>query len=250
MFRFNKFSLKWSQNKSFTYGVRNGRELELILWTIFIAGVLKAYLLPAIALVTGIGFIHIPDWISTPGIGHAMTVCMGILPLVGIIDFYSRGGRLERRKPKKIHLLFLVLMFLGALLAPLERILVRGDEVSQVLWTLSDTLPSGIAFGLLVPFYKLEKEKRLLSFLFFFALTYITVPAAATVKILNPSLSGFPTYETPFYLDAWFWSDMIVNIGVGVFLIWSILNEHLLRKRTTTRVRRAGVAGFGKGRRT
>lgn len=202
-----------------------GKKMELILWTIFIAGLLKAYLLPAIALITGIEFIHIPDWISTPGIGHAMTICMGILPIVGISIFYLRGGKLERREPELIHFTYLVLMLFGAFFAPLERIFVRGDSARQVLWVLSDTLPSGLAFAFLVSFYKLENEKKLLLFLLPFAFFYITVPLAAGIKILNPSLSGFPTYEAPFYLDAWFWSDMIVNLGVGIFIYRSYFKK-------------------------
>ena len=202
-----------------------GKRIELIPWAIFIAGLLKAYLLPAIALITGIEFIHIPDWISTPGIGHGMTICMGILPIVGISIFYFKGGKLERREPKLIHFIYLVLMLFGAFFAPLERIFVRGDSARQVLWVLSDTLPSGLAFAFLAPFYKLEKEKRLLLFLLPFAFFYTTVPLAAAIKILNPSLSGFPTYEAPFYLDAWFWSDMIVNLGVGLFIYWSYFKK-------------------------
>jgi len=201
------------------------KAFELILWAIFIAGMLKAYLLPAIALLIGIEFIAIPDWISTPGIGHGMTICMGILPIIGIFHFYVRGGELERRNPKTIHWLWLILMLFGAFFAPLERIFLRGDSASQVLWVLSDTLPSGLAFAFLVPFYKLEKEKKLLLFLLPFAFTYLGCPFAAAVKILNPYLQGFPTYETPFYLDAWFYSDMIVNIGIGAFIFWSFLKR-------------------------
>ena len=200
-----------------------GRKVEFVLWTIFIAGLLKAYTLPAIALLTGTEIISIPDWISTPGIGHVMAIFMGTLPIIGIFDFYLHGKKLEKRKPKIIHWIWLILMLFGAFFAPLERIFLRGDPFSQVLWVLSDTLPSGLAFGLLVPFYKLEKEKRLLLFLLPFAFIYIGVPFAAAVKILNPSLHGFPTYETPFYLDAWFYSDMIVNIGIGAFIFWAFL---------------------------
>ena len=202
--------------------------LELILWSIFIAGLLKAYTLPAIALLTRIEFISIPDWISTPGIGHGMTIFMGILPIIGIFNFYFHGKKLERRNPKIIHWVWLFLMLFGALFAPLERIFRRGDPVSQVLWVLSDTLPSGLAFAFLVPFYKLEKEKKLLVFLLPFAFTYLGCPFAAAAKILNPSLQGFPTYETPFYLDAWFYSDMIVNIGIGTFIFWSFLKKKIV----------------------
>ena len=198
---------------------------ELILWMIFLAGILKAYLLPAIALLIGIEFIWIPDWISTPGIGHGMTICMGILPIIGILCFYLRGRKLERRNPRAIHWVWLILMLFGAFFAPLERIFGRGDPASQVLWVLSDTLPSGLAFAFLIPFYRLEREKRLLLFLLPFAFFYLGVPFAATAKILNPSLSGFPHYETPFYLDAWFWSDMIVNVGIGAFVFWAVLRK-------------------------
>jgi len=198
-----------------------GKILELIFWAIFLAGIFKAYLLPAIALLTRTEFVWIPEWISTPGIGHAMSIFMGILPTAGIFYFYLSGKKLERRKPKAVHWIYLVLMLFGAFFAPLERIFIRGDFISQVLWVLSDTPPSGLAFAFIVPFYKLEKEKRLLLFLLPFAFFYIAVPFAATAKILNPSLSGFPTYETPFYSDAWFWSDMIVNIGIGSFIFWA-----------------------------
>ncbi len=201
--------------------------LELILWSIFIIGLLKAYLLPALALLTGIEFIYIPGWISTPGIGHVMTIFMGILPIIGIFYFYISGKKLEKRKPKIIHFVYLILMLFGAFFAPLERIFIRGDSAAQEFWVLSDTLPSGLAFAFLVPFYKLEKEKKLLLFLLPFAFIYIGVPFAATAKILNPSLQGFPTYETPFYLDAWFWSDMIVNIGIGAFIFWCILKDKI-----------------------
>ncbi len=206
------------------------RKAELIFWAIFIAGLLKAYTLPAIALLTGIEFIAIPDWISTPGIGHGMTVCMGILPIIGIFYFYLRGGKLERRKPKFIHWVWLALMLFGAFFAPLERIFRRGDPVSQVLCNLSDTLPSGLAFAFLVPLYRLEKEKRLLLFFLPFTFVYLGCPFAAAAKILNPSLQGFPTYETPFYLDAWFYSDMIVNIGIGAFIFLALLKGFLTRK--------------------
>ena len=76
-----------------------GKRMELIPWAILIAGLLKAYLLPAIALITGIEFIHIPDWISTPGIGHGMTICMGILPMVGISIFYFKGENSKGENP-------------------------------------------------------------------------------------------------------------------------------------------------------
>jgi len=192
---------------------------ELTLWAIFIVGILKAYLLPAISLLIGIKFIHIPDWISTPGIGHVMTIFMGVLPLISILNFYLHGGKLQERRPRIIHWIYLALMIFGAFFAPLERIFIRGNAMHE-LWVLSDTLPSGIAFGLLIPFYKLEKEKKLLLFLLPFAFFYLGVPFAAAAKILNPTLKGLPTYETPFYLDAWFWSDMIVNIGAGFFIFW------------------------------
>ena len=204
---------------------------EVVLWSIFIAGLLKAYTLPAIALLVGVEFISIPDWISTPGIGHAMTISMGILPIIGIFDFYLHGKKLKRRNPKAIHWIWLFLMLFGAFFAPLERIFRRGDPASEVLWTLSDTLPSGLAFAFLVPFYKLEKEKRLLLFFIPFMLTYLGCPFAAAAKILNPSLSGFPTYERPFYLDAWFYSDMIVNIGIGAFVLWAFIQSSFLSER-------------------
>ncbi len=199
-----------------------GRRLELILWAIFIAGILKAYLLPAISLMMDIEFIDIPDWISTPGIGHVMTVCMGVLPLAGVIDFYSRGKRLERRKFKKIHIVYAVLMIFGAFLGVGERILLRGHSLSHTLWVLSDTLPSGIAFGLLVPLYKIEKESRLLLFFLPMAFFYLGAPFAGIARVLNPSLSGLPHYEKAFWLDAWFWSDAIVNVGWGAFVFWAL----------------------------
>jgi len=207
-----------------------GRKLELLLFAIFIAGILKAYLLPAIAILIGVEFIDIPDWISTPGIGHVMTICMGILPLLGIFDFYLRGNELERRKPKTVHLIFAVLMIFGAFLGIGERILIRGDSVSRTLWVLSDTLPSGIAFGLLVPLYKIEKEKRLLLFFILMAFFYFGAPFAGIARVLNPSLSGYPHYEQKFWLDAWFWSDALVNVGWGGFVFWALLKELIKRK--------------------
>jgi len=176
-------------------------------------------------LLIGREFIWIPDWVSTPGLGHVMVIFMGILPLIGIFDFYLRGNMLERRRPTLAHIVFSILIVFGAVFAVCERIFIRGDSVFNEFWKLSDTLSSGIAFGLLVPFYKIEKEKRLLLFLLPFALIYLGVPFAAAVKILNPSLSGFPTYEQRFWLDAWFWSDMTVNVGIGAFILWSLLRK-------------------------
>jgi len=74
----------------------------------------------------------------------------------------------------------------------------------------------------------LEKEKKLLLFLLPFAFFYTTVPLAAAIKILNLSLSGLPTYEAPFYLGAWFWSDMIVNLGVGLFIFWGYFKRSFI----------------------
>jgi len=203
-----------------------GRELEVLLFSVFVAGILKAYLLPAVALITDTDFIHVPDWISTPGIGHVMTICMGILPLIGIIDFYLRGGKLERRKRiKRIHWVYGALMVLGAFLGVGERVLLRGDPISHSLWVLSDTLPSGIAFGLLVPLYEVEKERRLLLFFAPMAFFYCGAPFAGIARVFNPSLSGLPSYEGAFWLDAWFWSDAIVNVGWGGFVCWA-LYEH------------------------
>ena len=115
------------------------------------------------------------------------------------------------------------MMIFSAFFAVCERIFIRCHPVSQVLWVLSDTLPSGIAFGLLIPFYKLEKEYRLLLFFIPMAFFYFGTPFAGSARILNPSLSGLLFYETQFWLDAWFWSDAIVNVGWGVFVFWALL---------------------------
>ena len=211
--------------------INMGRQLELVLWSIFIAGILKAYILPAIALAIGVEFIDIPNWISTPVIGHIMTFCMGFLPLAGIVDFYIHGKKLERRKPGKIHIVYAVLMVFGAFLGVGERILLRGDSISRVMWVLSDTLPSGIAFGLLIPFYKIEKERRLLLFFAPMAFFYCGAPFVGISRILNPQLplsGGYPQYEQQFWLDAWFWSDAIVNVGWGAFVFWALWR---IRKR-------------------
>ncbi|MCD6590919.1 MAG: hypothetical protein J7K72_03015 [Candidatus Aenigmarchaeota archaeon] len=198
---------------------------EVTLWVIFLAGLLKAYVLPEIALLVGKEFIWIPDWVSAPYSGHLIAVFMGFLPVAGVADYFFRRGHLERRKPRTLHLVFGVLLITGAFLAVCERIFVGGDSLFSVFWTLSDTPFSGLAFGLLIPFHRLEKEKRLLLFLSTFAFFYIGVPFAAAAKILNPSLSGLPSYNPPFWLDAWFWSDMIVNIGVGAFIFWALLKK-------------------------
>lgn len=199
----------------------------ILLLIIFISGLLKAYILPEIAMLIGREFIWIPDWVSALPSGHFIVIFQGIIPFVGVLDFFIRGGRLEKRKPKIFHILFGILLVIGGFLAVFERIFIRKDPPIQVFSTLSDTLPSGLSFGLLIPFYKLEKERRLLLFLSSIAFFYLTVPVVATVKILNPTLKGLPTYESPFWLDAWFWSDMIVNVGVGVFVFVSLFKKRL-----------------------
>jgi hypothetical protein len=198
--------------------------IELILWSIFLMGLLKAYVLPFLAIITKTDFIWIPDWIGSPG-GYLIAIYMGFIPFFGVLYFLLRGEKLKKRKPKLIHLIFMILMLFGAFFAPLERILIRGDSPQQVFSFLSDTLPSGLSFAFLIPFFKLEKEKRLLFFLLPFAFFYAAVPLGATIKILNPSISGLPTYEKPFWQDAWFWSDMIVNLGIGYFIFWALLRE-------------------------
>ena len=204
--------------------------IELILILIFVAGILKAYLLPAIALLSGIEFIWIPGWISTPVIGQIMTISMGVLPLIGIVNFYLHEGKLEKREPRLVHWIYLTLMLFGAFFAVGERIFIRIDSLFQVLWVLSDTLPSGVAFGLLIPFYKVEKERRLLLFFLPLAFFYVGAPFAGIAGILIPQffgsfVAGLPQYQTPFWLDAWFWSDAIVNIGCGAFVFWALLKN-------------------------
>jgi hypothetical protein len=138
--------------------------IELILWSIFLMGLLKAYVLPFLALITKTDFIWIPDWIASPG-GYLIAIYMGFIPLFGVLDFWLRNGKLEKRKPKLFHLIFMILMLFGGLFAPLERIFIRGDFPLDVFRFLSDTPSSGLAFAFLIPFFKLEKEKRLLFFL-------------------------------------------------------------------------------------
>ncbi|MCD6403979.1 MAG: hypothetical protein J7L59_02240, partial [Nanoarchaeota archaeon] len=54
---------------------------------------------------------------------------------------------------------------------------------------------------------------------------YCGAPFAGIARVFNPSLSGLPSYEGAFWLDAWFWSDAIVNVGWGGFVCWA-LYEH------------------------
>jgi len=54
------------------------------------------------------------------------------------------------------------------------------------------------------------------------AFFYFGAPFAGIARVLNPSLSGLPHYEKTFWLDAWFWSDAIVNVGWGAFVFWAL----------------------------
>jgi hypothetical protein len=198
----------------------------LCLMLLFIIGSLKSFVLPLIRLLwpSTLGFIRIQPWVGLDSRLAVPFATSGILPLIGIGIFVFKGKQLEKREGFSWHVVLGSLLAICGLLTPAYYICQNPSfaAFATELFNMSELPFWGLALGLSLALYKLEKASLLLGFFLPMALLWVIYPVTFALEHLKGLASaGFYAYGQRFWTDVNFYSEQAFRLAFGWFVLWS-----------------------------